>query len=964
MHAWGRFFIGLILSLFLVGGVVHPNSVHTTSLAAIETISDAGITPGTFRATGNMRLEVIDGHRATLLQNGQVLVTGGFVIYTRKNAQIYDPDTETWESTGKMYIARMRHSATLLADGRVLVAGGSNAHRATPTDSAEIYDPDTGSWTNVGSMTTGRSSHAATRLLDGRVLVFGGRNADSIELTSAEIFDPLTGVWSPTGSMMNSALPIRRAILLPAPDGRVVAISDSSTEIYDPAVGTWLSKTAMTTYRSYFTTTLLMDGTILVTGGGSSETYNPLTDTWTGTGDVATATGYQHTATLLADGTVLVAAGSDNNLHTEVFNPVTRKWTRTGDMATKLAGHTATLLNNGQVLFAGGEMWSGRVLTTAQLFTPNEGPWFFTGSMLAERMDHAAVLLPDGRVLVSGGNQANGVILNSAEIYNPLTSAWELTGNMTTARTNHTLTLLQSGLVLVTGGFTIIEDSNESTASVEIYNPATGQWSATGNLVTGRHGHTATLLSNGEVLVTGGNQYDTGTLSSAELYNPSSGAWSAISDMQTGRDFHNAVLLPNGKVLVLGSGTSEVYNPDTEAWESPSTMLANPFRPAADLLPNGQVMVAGGRIGYLPTNNVEIYDPTSNSWSAGTALLRSVWNPQSVVLADGKVLLVGGITTGPLEQPERELIWTDFYDPTSGSWTPNGRLGIGRTGHTVTQLLDGRILTAGGFSITSLVSAEIYWPEAQQQITPHRLVLETPAGDSQPMTRTFTISNSGSKALTWSLSEDPQVYWLSVSPANGNLPPGASTQIVLTITTGLMQPGEQLAGSFLLASNDPDQPEVTIPVELEAGWYQTFMPVTNSESYKAIYTFTDRCASRNYYSGSNIVGRVTWCVPKVLIGKDGSMQFFSTWKTEIFDGRYCVYKYDDAGNKNMVLVDNLSNRYDHYNTGGAAAETVCQKNNETVTGWFQFPPAKPGAEVFRFDDMDQYIQISNINLSP
>jgi N-acetylneuraminic acid mutarotase len=962
MHAWGRFFIGLIMSLFLVGGAVHPNSVHTTSLAAIETMSNAGITPGTFRATGNISLWIYGGHRATLLQNGQVLVTGGFIFYTRKNAHIYDPDTETWELTGNMYIARTYHSATLLADGKVLVAGGYNARRDTHADSVEIYDPETGSWTNAGSMTTGRSSHAATRLLDGRVLVFGGRNVDSSELTSAEIFDPLTGVWSPTGSM-NSASSSRRAVLLPAPDGRVVAISDSSTEIYDPAVGTWLSKTAMTTYRSYFTTTLLTDGTILVAGGGSSETYNPQTDTWTGAGEISTATGYQHTATLLADGTVLVAAGSNDNLHAEVYDPVARKWARTGDMAAKLAGHTATLLNNGQVLFAGGEFWSGPVVTNAQLYTPSQGPWFFTGSMLVERMDHAAVLLPDGRVLVSGGSQANGDILNSAEIYNPLTGAWEMTGNMTTARTNHTLTLLQSGLVLVTGGFTVVGDTNDSADSVEIYNPATGEWSATGNLVSGRHGHTATLLSNGEVLVTGGNQYDTGTLSSAELYNPLSGTWSAISDMQTGRDFHNAVLLPNGKVLVLGSGTSEVYNPDTDAWETPSTMLANPFRPAVALLPNGQVIVAGDRINYAPSNSVEIYDPINNSWSAGTTLSRSVSNPQSVVLADGKVLLVGGITDGVYLQ-EHELIWTDFYDPTSGSWIHNGRLGIGRTRHTVTRLFDGRVLVAGGFSMTPLASAEIYWPEAQQQITLHRLVMETIPDDSQPLTRTFTISNWGSKALTWSLSENPLADWLSASPTSGNLPPGASAQVTITITTGPMQPGEQLAGSFIFASNDPDQPEVTIPVELEAGLYKTYMPVTNSESYKAIYTFTDRCAISNYYSGSKNVGRVTWCVPKVLIGKDSSMQFFSTWKTEIFDGSYCIRKHDDSGNKNMYLVDNLLNRYDHYNTGGAAAETVCQINNETVTGWFQFPPAKPGAEVFRFNDMDQYIQISNINLSP
>lgn len=400
---------------------------------------------------------------------------------------------------------------------------------------------------------------------------------------------------------------------------------------------------------------------------------------------------------------------------------------------------------------------------------PAPHTWIFTGALTAGRFGQTATLLQNGKVLVAGG-EANSTDLASAELYDPRTGVWTSTGSMIAPRADHTATLLQNGEVLVAGG----ENTLDHLPSAELYNPRTGIWSATGAMLTTRIHHTASLLPDGRVLVVGGygppDQGIWGILNSAEIYDPRTGTWSATTGMHTFREYHTATLLPDGRVLVAGgtsfqdtSGTifiaiseAELYDPRTATWTQTGSLTSARTEHTATLLPDGRVLVVGGTSvansgDEYTLASAELYDPRTGTWTPTGSLATPRFEHTTTLLADGTVLVAGGCC----DASQLALSDAEVYHPRTGLWTTTAPLEDGRYLHTATRLPDGQVLVAGGYrswltTPTGLLSS------AERYVVPSIVVSPTHGIVGAPLTIAGT---------SFAAHEPVAIHWDSASSA-------------------------------------------------------------------------------------------------------------------------------------------------------------------------------------------------------
>jgi hypothetical protein len=473
--------------------------LHTATLLADGTLLIAGGKNGTILPGGHELRDPVSGvftaysssfttriaHSATLLPNGKVLIVGGAdaAMGAQQPALTYDPDpgvNNFTAETANLATNRYNHNAVLLPNGTVLITGGQTDSISNPpltvTKSAEIYNYQVNIFDPASSpLVSARGEHRANIIpsTPPTVLLTGGKNTANA-LNSAELYD-ITSRTFASIPMLSSHQSHATALL---PGGRVAIFggysSTSKTSatnkalIYAPGFGFSAVMDVMTSARGQHTATPLKNGKVLIVGGNKgystgddvlqAELFDPSTGTFTTTATSLNAAHSRHTATPLKNGKVLIAGGTDylgsSKKTAELYDPVTQTFALAaptqGGMTVPRAGHTATLLQDGRVLIAGGEL-DGTVEIYdpgGDVFIPIVAPWNIL------RTDHTATLLPSGMVMFAGGLDLSGYPQNTISLYDPATGAlWNNVSPMSSCRSSHSASLLPDGRVLISGGY-------------------------------------------------------------------------------------------------------------------------------------------------------------------------------------------------------------------------------------------------------------------------------------------------------------------------------------------------------------------------------------------------------------------------------------------------------------------------------------------------------------------------------
>lgn len=432
---------------------------------------------------GNIYIEDALNHRIRKIANGVITTVAGggsTPVLTARSAG-------TFATTGSMSVGRQGSTATLLDNGRVLVAGGWVSPNYTA--SAELYDPATGSFSPTGGMTSTLAATIATLLADGRVLIVGTTDPNNTSaLAGTQLYDPATGTFFSGPSALNISRPVTATLLN---NGKVLitggsgplptAVTDYAAELYDPLTGVFTSAGEMSWAHSSPTATLLADGRVLFAEGHcpgldlrGNELYDPVTGAFTAIAETQSCLSGGPSAVLLANGQVLIGGS--------IYDPSSGTFTSAPEVVEW--GNTRTLLGDGTVLVAGGEpplcytlyLCGDFDVPDAYLRDPASGNFGFTGLMAFPRYGAQGTYLPDGTVLISGGIDlpVNDPNLATVELYRPvaLTAApslfstsgdangqgaiWHATGEITSPQnpavsgeilSMYTTSLIQGGVI-------------------------------------------------------------------------------------------------------------------------------------------------------------------------------------------------------------------------------------------------------------------------------------------------------------------------------------------------------------------------------------------------------------------------------------------------------------------------------------------------------------------------------------
>ncbi len=544
---------------------------------------------------------------------------------------------------------------------------------------------------------------------------------------------------------------------------------------------------------------ILPNGKVMTIEGSVVEIYDPATGLFIRGGNTLFNHGQSVTATLLKDGRVLLAGGGGAPKQAEFYDPATQKFTAIAATMNEEHGftHTADILPDGRVLIVGGLIGQETVPinatdTGAEIFDPKTLTFTAVPTLAAKRRRHTSTQLADGRVLIIGGTEsfsAGNSVISLVEVFNPATGQFSVAGSTLLGHASHASLLLPDGQVLIAGGFGAFN-------AAELFDPVKGQSIATGSMTQVREQLSAVLLSNGQALIIGGStQTATGVqaLSSVELYNPATGIFAPVGSMTAARAAFPAVVLLDGRVLVAG-GLSNLVLSNNTITASTAINSAEIYTPVTQGLVTSQTGLtfrAAQSSTSVPSQTLAVLSPTDDipwtvsvkTYSGGNWLSASPSSSESKPGAAPVTLTVNVDPTGLAPQ--------DYY---------------GAVTLTPTDQKHPPVTVAVVFSIVPAGA------QAPLQVAPTGLVYLTQTGSS-PAAQTFKATNFTNRAVNFSATSTSTFF--TFAPQSGTITTAIPGSITVTPSTTNLTAGVY-RGNIKLAFSDGSSQTVDVLMVVSA----------------------------------------------------------------------------------------------------------------------------------------------------
>jgi hypothetical protein len=475
--------------------------------------------------------------------------------------------------------------------------------------------------------------------------------------------------------------------------------------------------------------------------------------------------------------------------------------------------------------------------------------WRTGTAMSAARQEFTMITLGNGKTLAAGGWNGSAYT-STAELYDPATGLWTATGSMNGIRGGESeAVLLQDGRVLLVGG-----SGTGGGVNVEIYDPVAGTWSVTGSMNVSRRQFSINVLNDGRVLVAGSSA----CVSSAEIYNPATGTWTLTGSMINGRRYNVGALLTNGNVITVNgrihdctalgltiSETTELYNVATGTWSSTGNTVIERQKHRIVTLLNGTPMVVGGGQDNLDTTPIaELYDVNTGTWTATGSMTAKKADFEMKVLPNGKVIMAGGTTLG---SSTNQTNTSEIYDPTAGTWSSAGTFTTVRYFHRSAVLADGSFMIGGGNSgSTTLSSVNIY------SIPPVSTTQAASSVTATTATLNGTITHTGGQTPTVrGFNYGTTTGYGTNTTENGSFSTGAYTANITGLTCGTTYHYRTYATNTEGTDYSSDATFTTGSCDSTAPTISEVTPITTPTTDSTPnYTFTTDEAGTITYGGS------------------------------------------------------------------------------------------------------------------